>query len=99
MKFVVFWTFGEKSCMEGATISEAFSKTHSAGALAAVDFYCEAKDESQWHVQVDLDGKHSWINDGALERFPQLYRRVDSAPPKMDVSRWNANHHYQEVAQ
>ena len=92
--WTVFWTTGKRERLEGDTISEAFTRHgYSAGALCAVDFYAKG-DALNWHVLVDTVGKHDWVCDNSLDRYPTIYTRVDAAPPQMTTEKWVADHYY-----
>ena len=62
--------------------------------------YDEYDQDAQWHVCVDTHGRHSWVSVNTMELFPEMFRRVDSVPPKSDGSEcWMADHYYQEISQ
>lgn len=96
-KYILFWDNGSKQVVEGNSIADACNRCGvGRGALAVLDFFCEAEGEAEWHVLVE-DGKHSWIADRILEQFPHIYKRVDAPPPKRTEHTWSADHHYVAV--
>jgi hypothetical protein len=94
--WTIFWLTGNREQVHGATISEAFTRQgYSAGALGAVDFYCEGLGDD-WHVLVNAEGKHDWVSDQTLEQFPEHYTCVDALPPQMSSDKYVADHYYVE---
>lgn len=94
--WTIFWQTGMREQLNGSTISEAFTlHGYSAGALRAVNFYCEGAGED-WHVLIDAKGKYDWVSDRTLEQFPAQFKRVAAPPPEMTNNKWVADHYYVE---